>query len=215
MEITWYGHSCFRITERNKAIVITDPFSESIGLTLPKLKSDIVTISHDAPGHASHAAIKGTRKVIDGPGEYEVGGVYIIGAAMHNTQVEPPKHNIAFVFNYDGVNVAHLGDLDHVPSSKAIEELGTVHVLMIPVGGGAALNTSQASEVISLIEPNFVIPMHYAVEGVNYPSMTLDPLDRFLKEMGVSRSDPVNVFKLGGSNFPDQMQTVVMGISSS
>ncbi len=52
MEITWYGHSCFRITERNMATVVTDPYDHHINGYEPlKLKGDIVTISHDSPSH--------------------------------------------------------------------------------------------------------------------------------------------------------------------
>src|SRR5690242_5691197 len=100
MEITWYGHSCFRLAERGKATIVTDPFDESIGYTLPKLKSDVVTVSHAAPGHNNHANVKGFQRLIEGPGEYEIGGVFIIGAAMHNTDSQPPKFNVAYMFDY-------------------------------------------------------------------------------------------------------------------
>src|SRR6266508_4399786 len=74
MEITWYGHSCFRLTERNYATVVTDPFdSKSIGYDSLKLRSDIVTVSHDAPGHNNVNAVKGTSNVIDIAGEFEIG----------------------------------------------------------------------------------------------------------------------------------------------
>ncbi len=80
MEITWYGHSCFRLTERNYATVVTDPYdNKSIGYDSLRLKSDIVTVSHAAPGHSNTDAVKGVSHVIDGPGEFEIGGVFITG----------------------------------------------------------------------------------------------------------------------------------------
>ena len=80
MEITWYGHSCFRLTERLMATVVTDPFdSDAIGYQPLKLKADIVTISHDAPGHNFSSAVKGMQHEIKGAGEYEIGGVFITG----------------------------------------------------------------------------------------------------------------------------------------
>src|SRR5574339_416161 len=80
MEITWYGHSCFRLTERNYATVVTDPYdNKSIGYDSLRLKSDIVTVSHEAPGHNYTDAVKGVSHVIDGPGEFEIGGVFITG----------------------------------------------------------------------------------------------------------------------------------------
>jgi L-ascorbate metabolism protein UlaG (beta-lactamase superfamily) len=210
MEITWYGHSCFRLAERGKATIITDPFSDSIGMKLPALKGDVVTISHDVPGHNNYGAIKGWQRALSGPGEYEIGGVFIVGSALHNSTLNPPKRNVAFVFDYDGLTVAHLGDLDHVPPQSTIEEMGEVNIALVPVGGGAALNASQAAEVISLLEPGIVIPMHYKTEQ---NVLELDTAERFLKEMGVSRIQQENMLKITSSGLPDQMQIVVLGLT--
>src|SRR5512147_1077429 len=127
MEITWYGHSCFRLTERNYATVVTDPFdNKSIGYDSLKLRSDIVTVSHDAPGHSNTDAVKGTSHVIDGPGEFEIGGVFITGvqsessAGKKRTKENLPRNTI-YVFDYDGITVAHLGDLNQTPTQSEIE----------------------------------------------------------------------------------------------
>jgi L-ascorbate metabolism protein UlaG (beta-lactamase superfamily) len=78
MEIVWYGHSCFRLTERSMATVVTDPFdAEVVGYEALKLKADIVTVSHDAAGHNYLNAVKGYGHAITGPGEFEIGGVFI------------------------------------------------------------------------------------------------------------------------------------------
>jgi len=210
MEIAWYGHSCFRLTERGKATIVTDPFADLIGYEMPKLKADVVTISHSAPGHSNTNGVKSYQRLIDGPGEYEIGGVFIIGAAMHNTAVQPPKANIAYVFDFDGLTVAHLGDLDHVPAQSTVEAIGSVNVLLVPVGGGGGLNATQAAEVISLLEPSIVIPMHYKTEK---SVLELDPLEKFLKEMGVSRVQQEATLKLTSSSLPEQTQIVVLDIS--
>src|SRR5690348_15221142 len=78
MEITWLGHSCFRLRGRDVSIVL-DPPDKSIGYTLPKLSADVVLVSHDHPGHNNHAAVAGAEKVLTGPGEYEIKGVSIVG----------------------------------------------------------------------------------------------------------------------------------------
>jgi len=71
-----------------------------------------------------------------------------------------------FLFEFEDITICHLGDLDHVPTQAQVEEsLGEVDVLLVPVGGGESLNAAQASEVISLLEPHIVIPMHYRVKG--------------------------------------------------
>jgi L-ascorbate metabolism protein UlaG (beta-lactamase superfamily) len=210
MEITWYGHSCFRLAERGKATIVTDPFGEHVGYPLPKMKADVVTISHDAPGHNNATAIKTARRVLTGPGEYEIGGVFIFGVAMHTLTVEPPKKNVAYLYDFDGLTVAHLGDLDHIPTQSMVEQLGNVHVALVPVGGGGGLNATQAVELISLLEPNYVIPMHYHTDESR---LGLEPLDRFLREMGVNRVQQEQTFKPSLSGLPEQTQIVVMDVS--
>jgi L-ascorbate metabolism protein UlaG (beta-lactamase superfamily) len=214
MEITWYGHSCFRLTERGYATIATDPFDDSLGYSVPKIKADIVTISHDAPGHSNVAAARGAR-ALHGPGEYEIGGVFITGIATGRAdgankkrKADAASHpNTLYLFDYDGLTVCHLGDLDHVPTQTQIEDLGTVGVALVPVGGGGGLNAAHAAEVISLIEPSIVIPMHYKT---NDTTVKLDPLSKFLKEMGLGNLKPQDSLKVTKSQLPDETQVVVL-----
>jgi L-ascorbate metabolism protein UlaG (beta-lactamase superfamily) len=210
MEITWYGHSCFRLFEKGKASVVTDPFSDSLGYALPKLKSELVTVSHDAPGHNNVGLVKGVERQFTLPGEYEVGGVFVIGAAMHNQTATPPKYNVGFLFDFDGLTVAHLGDLDRIPTQTEIEALGNVSVLLVPVGGGGALTSTQAAEVIGMIEPSIVVPMHYKTD---FTTLDLDPLEKFLKEMGVTTPKVEDVLKVAPSNLPESTQIVILNIA--
>src|ERR1044071_1299072 len=91
MEITWFGHSCFRLMERGMASVVTDPYDESLGYQALKLKADIVTVSHEAPGHSNLEAVRGEKRALTGPGEYEIGGVFITGIPMARTQTDGGK----------------------------------------------------------------------------------------------------------------------------
>jgi L-ascorbate metabolism protein UlaG (beta-lactamase superfamily) len=223
MEITWYGHSCFRLTERNYATVVTDPFdSKSIGYDPIKLRSDIVTVSHDAPGHNNTDAVKGTSHVIDGPGEFEIGGVFVTGVqtdggsgrkkSKAKENGAAPVRNTIYVFDYDGITVAHLGDLNEVPTQSEIELLGTINVALVPVGGGGGLNAAKAAEVISLIEPNLVIPMHYSTPDAK---VSLDALNKFIKEMGLSKPDTQPSLKVTRSGLPDETRVVVLDYQKS
>lgn len=210
MEITWYGHSCFRLTERNYATVATDPFdSKSIGYSALKLKSDIVTISHDAPGHNHVDAVKGASHVIRGPGEFEIGGVFItaVQTAGGGKKTKDKTRNTLYVFDYEGITVAHLGDLQEVPTQSEVEALGTVNVLLVPVGGGSSLNAAKAAEVVSVIEPNLVIPMHYATDGAK---IKLEPLNKFLKEMGLGKVESQPSLKATRSSLPQETKVVVL-----
>ncbi len=207
MDISWYGLSCFRITERGQITVVTDPFAESIGLPEPKLKADVVTVSHDVPGHNNVDAVKGPPYILTGPGEYEIGGVFIIGIALHNAKEEAPRRNVGYMIEYDNLTVLHLGDLDHVPEQSVIEEIGVVNVLLVPVGGGAGLKASEAAEVVALIEPHYVVPMHYAQEGL---MLDLDPVDRFLKAMGVTKAQEAEILRVNAATLPEQPQVVML-----
>jgi L-ascorbate metabolism protein UlaG (beta-lactamase superfamily) len=210
MEITWYGHSCFRFSERGLATVVTDPYDSSVvGYDALKLKSDIVTVSHDAPGHGYLPAVKGKTFLITGPGEYEIGGVFITGVQTdgRGKRGSDEPRNTLYVFDFDGVTVAHLGDLRRVPSQTEVEALGEVNVALVPVGGGGGLSASRAAEVVSLIEPGIVIPMHY---GTPAAAIKLAPLSKFLKEMGLGAISPESTLKVTRNNLPEETRVVVL-----
>ena len=215
MEIVWYGHSCFRFIERGMAAVVTDPFdSDVIGYEPLKLRADIVTVSHDAPGHNFISAVKGTSHKLTGPGEFEIGGVFITGVQTDSgskKNSEKPR-NTLFLFDFDGLTIAHLGDLSQVPSQSEVEALGTVNVALVPVGGGNGLNAAKAAEVISLLEPNIVIPMHY-----EHPAskLSLDPLSKFLKEMGLTAHETLPSIKITRSSLPDETKVIVLELAGS
>lgn len=208
MEISWYGLSCFRFMERKLASIVTDPFGPGSGLGDLKLKADVITVSHDAPGHNYPKGVSGAQHVLSGPGEYEIGGVFITGIAT------PSKagsfNNIVYVYDYEGLTIAHLGDIGAVPSQKQMEDLELVNVLLVPVGGGTSLSAAGAAELVAMLEPNIVVPMHYRVPGLSF---SLDPLDRFLKEMGVTDPRQESTLKLGGADsLPEETEVVVLEI---
>lgn len=206
MEINWFGMSCFRITERKHATIVTDPFASDMGLGELKLKGDVVTVSHDAPGHNFTHAVSGVEHVLDGPGEYEIGGVFITGIATPSKNGK--FNNNIYVFDYNGLTIAHLGDIGDVPSQKQIEDLELVNILLVPVGGGSSLNAARAAELVSMIEPNIVIPMHYQLPDLK---TRLDPLDKFLKEMGATDAKTGASFKVSSADsLPEETEVVIL-----
>jgi len=205
MELTWYGLSCFRISERKHATVVTDPYGDGIGLPDLKLRADVVTTSHNAKGHSNLKAVTGAKHTLSGPGEYEIGNVFI--TAIVNANAEDSGQNIIYLFDYDGLTVAHLGDMQNVPKQAQIDHLEQVNILLVPVGGGRSLNAAQASEVVSMLEPNIVIPMHYKHSGLN---LDLETVDRFLKEMGVTDPAEESALKIGAVNLPEETETVLL-----
>jgi len=83
MELTWLGHSCFRLRGKD-ATLITDPPAPSTGYALGRITADIVTLSHDHPGHSYVKGIGGEPRVVDGPGEYEIQQILISGVRTYH-----------------------------------------------------------------------------------------------------------------------------------
>ncbi len=207
MELTWYGLACFRISDRPLKVV-TDPYGPDTGLSLPRLRADVVTVSHERPGHNYIRAVSGVRKVINGPGEYEVGGVFITGIRTWHRGGKNGEPNTVFLFEYGNLTICHLGDLGYVPKQEEIEQLGEVSVLLVPIGGHQTLNGAEAAEVVSLIEPAYVIPMHYALPGL---TIALDPLEKFLREMGVTDPKEMESLKLTSkSQLPEDTEVILL-----
>jgi L-ascorbate metabolism protein UlaG (beta-lactamase superfamily) len=205
MEITWYGHSCFRLTERGMATVVTDPYDYTVAGYEPlKLKAEIVTISHDSPGHNYISAVKGDPKIITGAGEYEIGDVFITGIQTDGVgkKNEGEIRNTLYVFDYFGLVIAHLGDMSHVPTQAEVESLGPVHIALVPVGAGGSLNAAKAAEVISVLEPNIVIPMHYATSDSKPDN--LESLNKFTKEMGLTAIETLPSLKITLASLPEE-----------
>lgn len=189
MDITYLGHSSFRIKTKT-AVVITDPFDPAMtGLKYSGVEGDIVTVSHNHRDHNNIDKVAGVKKVVDGPGEYEISGVSIIGyPSFHDNEKGALKgKNTIYVIEAEGLRLVHLGDLGHTLSEDLINEMGDVDVLMIPVGGEFTIGPKEATEIVSKVEPFFVIPMHYMQDGLNKETFAkLEPVDTFLKESGLT-----------------------------
>ena len=210
MEITWLGHSCFRLRGREAAIV-TDPCAKSTGYSVGRPAADIVTVSHDHAGHNNVAAVAGSPLVVQGPGEFEIAGVLIMGIRTYHDDEKGERmgKNVAYVLELDDLRVCHLGDLGHVPTPEQVEELSGIDILLAPVGGNNTIGAAAAVETVSLLEPKLVLPMHYQTPAAK---AQLDPLDRFLKEMGAPSALEERQAKLSitKSTLPHETKVLVL-----
>lgn len=208
MEIIWYGHSCFRLRGR-EAVIVTDPYDRSIGLTLPRVVANIVTVSHRDPHHSHVAAVAGQPHVIDGPGEYEVAATFITGVATYRDREKGRRlgKNTAYLMEIDDLVVCHLGDLGHLLAPDQIEALKDPDVLLVPVGGQCTLSGEEAAEVVSQLEPRIVVPMHYAIDRLK---VQLDPVDRFCKEMAVDILETQTRLSVSKTSLPEQTTVVLL-----
>jgi len=205
MEITWLGHASFRLRGKD-ATIVCDPTPRKGG---SKLTADVVTVSHAHPGHNQTALVGGEPRVFRGPGEYEVKGIHILGVPTFHDAEKGKKRgkNTAYIVDIDDVVVAHLGDLGHVLSSEQAADFRNVDVLLIPVGGVVTIDAAQAAEVISLVEPRIVIPMHYRLKD---QESTLETADKFLREMGASDVEPQARFSAVKTTLPEGPQVVLL-----
>jgi L-ascorbate metabolism protein UlaG (beta-lactamase superfamily) len=177
LEATWLGDGCFRLRSRDITLLF-DPPSGS-GVSARSLgEVNIVALSEDTPT-PTLPALQGSPRVLSGPGEYEIAGVFITGVrtTRPGRRNDGARRNVAYVVEMDELRVCYLGRLDQVLTPEQAEALNGAELLFVPVGGHGVLDAAAAAEVISLLEPRIVVPMHYRLEG---GAGDLDPLDRFL-----------------------------------
>ncbi len=247
MEINWLGHSSLRIRS-GPTTLITDPFAESVGFSMPAVTADIVTMSGEHPHHSHVKAVQGDPRVLIGPGAYEVANFYITGlgtpgAPLQNQQDQPeplppavgedpadeepdpdeepdadedaeqaasmPSQpiNTVFSFRAEGLTVCHLGDITRAVTPRQAEQLNQAEILVVPVGGNCTININAIPQLINLIGPKIVIPVHYQSEGSD---IELEPLDRFLQEMGVTEASPQSRLNVTATSLPRDMTVMPM-----
>jgi L-ascorbate metabolism protein UlaG (beta-lactamase superfamily) len=210
MDITWLGHSCFRI-RGSQLVVVTDPFPPDLGYTLGKITADVITVSHQHPSHSYVQGIGAGARVVQGPGEYEINGGLIIGIpTFHDAEGGKTRgKNTVYLMEIDGISVCHLGDLGHVLTSSQVEEIGDVGVLLLPVGGVSTIDAAVAAEVIRQLEPKAVVPMHYKTPLIK---RELDPVEKFLKVMGAGPIEPRPKLSVTKSNLPLSTQIFLLSV---
>lgn len=216
MTITYHGHSSFKLKGK-RGTVVTDPYDESIGLSLPRISADMVTVSHQHADHNAIQKITGSARrekpfIVDQPGEYEVGGISIFGVKTFHDASEGTERgqNIVFTILVDGIRVCHLGDLGHELTGDQLDAIGSVDVLFCPVGGMYTINPEQAVKTIRALEPGIVIPMHYRTDRHNSQTFgELKTLNEFCTEYGM-QPQPVAKFEVTESSVPEETELVIL-----
>jgi L-ascorbate metabolism protein UlaG (beta-lactamase superfamily) len=208
MTIFWLGQAAFKIIDKEVTIAI-DPY-DKIGLKMPKFQAEILLITHDHSDHNYQEAIKGDPFIIDSQGEYEVKNVFVYGlSAYHDNKQGAESGKITiYIIELEGMKIAHLGDIGQESlTDEQLEELEGVDILLIPVGGEETINGTGAVKIISQIQPRIVIPMHYKIPGVN---TKLEPVDKFLKEFGVSAPEKMEKLKISKKDLPQEETKVII-----
>ncbi|MEI6186054.1 MAG: MBL fold metallo-hydrolase [Dehalococcoidia bacterium] len=208
MEITWFGHSCFRIKGK-EAVVLIDPCPDTTGYSLGKVQANIVAISHAHPGHSYLDTLQEGYRAIKGPGEYEIKDTYITGIATFHDDAGGKKSgkNTVYVIEMEGVTLCHLGDLGHALTPEVMGELGSINVLFVPVGGHSTIWAQAAADLVRNVNPGIAIPMHYKTEA---EKADLEFPERFLKELGIKDLASQAKFVVTRTNIPASTQVVLL-----
>jgi L-ascorbate metabolism protein UlaG (beta-lactamase superfamily) len=211
MDITWLGHSCFRLHDADM-IVITDPFPASLGLKPDTRPSSVVTISNPHPNHGNWQEVPGDPKVFSAPGEYEYNDVTVRGVMTPLGDDTPQEQrNVAYSIEIDGISICHLGDISSPLTTRQVDDLKPVEVLFVPVGGRCTLEIDQVYQTLQDLDPKIVIPMHYETPGVK---VELDGLDPFVRRMGLELSQPQPRVVVTTGNLPADMRITTMTVQS-
>ncbi len=214
MEIYWKGHSFFKIEtepqKKQKVTIAIDPYDLSIGLKVAPLEADILLITHNHYDHNNKSLIKGSPFLIEGPGEYDVKGVYIEGIeAFHDDKKGEERGKVTvYTIESEDIRICHLSDLGQKElTDYQLERMGEVDILFIPVGGVYTISHKEAPGIISQIEPKIVIPMHYALPGLK---LEIDRVDKFLKEMGIKEPERLKKLKIKKKDLPQETKIILL-----
>lgn len=214
MKLKWYGHSAFKLTTDKGVRIIIDPYESGFGnggLAYGKItdEADLVLTSHDHGDHSYVRDIKGKFTRIEKEGSHAVAGVKVTAIpCFHDpSQGKDRGKNLIFVIEADGLSVAHVGDLGHALSLDILQKLGSVDVLLLPVGGFYTIDAKGATEVMNAVKPRITIPMHYKTEKCAFPIAGVDEFTKGKKGVRVASTSELDVSK---ENLPKDAEIVVL-----
>jgi L-ascorbate metabolism protein UlaG (beta-lactamase superfamily) len=179
-KLTWYGQSCFLLETAAGTRVLMDPFGKATGYPLPaNLRADVVTVSHEHPDHNNIRMSTGAPHVLHGLTADKKGWARVeerfrdvsirsVGVYHDDKRGTARGLDTVFIFEVGGLRIAHLGDLGHVLDDDQLEAIGSVDVLLVPVGGATTLDAYQATRVVDQLHPRLmIVPMHYKAEALD------------------------------------------------
>lgn len=180
MKLRFIGHACFLI-EINSLKVVTDPFDKSLLYDFPDGEVvDVVTVSHDHFDHSATDRLKVMKEILKSPVDKEIGGVKFKSKMFYHDNEMGKKRgkNLIFLIEGEGIKILHLGDLGHVPDEKDLDEFKNINILLLPVGGYFTIDAEKGEELIRILNPDIIVPMHYKTSKLDFP---ISPVEVFLK----------------------------------
>lgn len=213
MKVTWLGHASMLMTSSDGLRVVTDPYTPgAFGLDYAPIdvEADIVTVSHDHADHNNVSAVKGQPELVKGSGVHNVKGVAFQGIDCYHDGSSGSQRgrNTIFCFSLDGVRVCHLGDLGHALRPEDQAQIGTVDILLIPVGGNFTIDASVAAETCCALNPKVVVPMHY--RNKRCTDFPVAGVENFLALMNKVRQADGTEAEFHKDSLPDTTEVVVL-----
>ncbi|WP_336785878.1 MBL fold metallo-hydrolase [Paenibacillus sp. MMO-177] len=193
MQIKWYGHSSFLLTSDAGTRILIDPYFKFLGYRMPvPVESDIVVVTHNHGDHNKVKAASGDYLLVNEPKAYSRGDVSISGFKTFHDKVNGKKRgpNIIFRFRMDGLTICHCGDLGHLLTEEQVNAIGKVDVLIVPVGGRATLDGTEAAQVMRQLQATVAIPMHYSTKALGILGRIIfAKVNKFLEAAGTRTTD--------------------------
>jgi len=206
MFIKWFGHASFQI-DTAAGRIITDPFNAKLGYPMFPREADIVTVSHQHWDHNAVESVSGSPRVLAESGLYKLNGMVIQGfPAFHDKKAGLERGcNIIFKISAEEISLLHLGDLGHMLSQEMAEAIGSVDILLLPVGGKYTVGADEACDIVRLLQPRIVIPMHFQTPHLSFP---LAPVEEFTSRF--ERVLKLPGLEISSQDLPDETQVIVL-----
>lgn len=171
MKLIWHGHSCFEMDFRDGPRVVADPFDEKVGYPVCRAEADVVTNSHAHMDHNYIAELGGNFSRLNRPGRFAFEDLTVTGVkSFHDAEGGAKRGpNIIYIYEAEGLRVAHLGDLGHMPDDAQFAALSNLDVMLIPIGGFYTIDTGTAVEIIRRAKPRVAVAMHFLTPAMKFP----------------------------------------------
>jgi L-ascorbate metabolism protein UlaG (beta-lactamase superfamily) len=193
MIISHHGGEFIKITFGDTTIAFNPPSKDS-DIKASRFGCDIafVSINHPDMDGASELG-RGEKQpfIISGPGEYEVGGIFSIGIPTKSRYGGDDMINTVYVLQFEGMNIVYAGALGEGKiDTEALEQIDSVDILFVPIGGDGVLDPADAQKLAVSLEARVVIPIHWSGMGEK------DSLKTFLKEAGAEDAEKMDKYTI-------------------
>ena len=210
MQLIWYGHSCFMIKTNEGKRILIDPFEPSVGYNSDFPKCDLITISHNHFDHSFINKINSQTKIINTFGNFRFDSFKLEGINSFHDNYRGLKRgpNIIYIFKFQNLSIAHLGDLGYIPESAILNKLNSLDFLLLPIGSNFTLDGNQAAKLCNMLMPRYIVPMHYKT---HITDLNLDDSKKFILSMKkVNKINSNSIDLLSFDSKHNNMETLLL-----